>query len=39
MACAASIGLNVHAVPYLVSAPVQADRTGEFDPALNDQIA
>ena len=26
-----SIGLNVHAVPYLVNAPVQADRTGEFD--------
>jgi predicted Zn-dependent peptidase len=32
------IGLNVHAVPYLVSAPVQADRTGDSIKALNDQI-
>ncbi len=33
-----SIGLNVHAVPYLVNAPVQADRTGDSIKALNEQI-
>jgi predicted Zn-dependent peptidase len=33
-----SFGLNIHAVPYLVSAPVQADRTGDSIKALNDQI-
>ena len=33
-----SIGLNVHAVPYLVSAPVQADRTADSIKALNDQF-
>ena len=33
-----SIGLNIHAVPYLVSAPVQADRTGDSIKALNEQI-
>ena len=33
-----SIGLNVHAVPYLVSAPVQADRTADSIKALNEQI-
>jgi zinc protease len=33
-----SFGLNVHAVPYLVSAPVQADRTADSIKALNDQI-
>jgi predicted Zn-dependent peptidase len=33
-----SIGLQVHAVPYLVSAPVQADRTGDSIRALNEQI-
>ncbi len=34
-----SIGLNVHAVPYLVSAPVQADRTADSIKALNEQVA
>ena len=33
MAFAASLRLNEKAVPYIVSAPVQADRTGEFDRA------
>ncbi|HET9810122.1 MAG TPA: pitrilysin family protein [Sphingomicrobium sp.] len=33
-----SIGLNVHAVPYLVQAPVQANRTGDSIAALNQQI-
>jgi predicted Zn-dependent peptidase len=33
-----SVGLNVHAVPYLVNAPVQADRTGDSIRALNQQI-
>jgi predicted Zn-dependent peptidase len=33
-----SIGLNVHAVPYLINAPVQSDRTGDSIRALNDQI-
>ncbi len=33
-----SIGLNVQAVPYLVNAPVQADKTGESIRALNDQL-
>jgi predicted Zn-dependent peptidase len=33
-----SIGLNIHAVPYLVSAPVQADRTADSIKALNEQI-
>ncbi len=31
--------LNVHAVPYLVSAPVQADRTGDSIKALRPTIA
>ena len=34
-----SIGLNVHSVPYLVTAPVQADRTGDSIRALNAQIS
>ncbi len=34
-----SIGLNVHAVPYLINAPVQADRTGDSIKALNEQVA
>ncbi|MFL6724662.1 MAG: M16 family metallopeptidase [Sphingomicrobium sp.] len=34
-----SVGLNVHAVPYLVNAPVQADRTGDSIKALSEQIA
>ena len=34
-----SIGLNVHAVPYLISAPVQADRTGDSIKALNEQVS
>jgi predicted Zn-dependent peptidase len=34
-----SIGLNIHAVPYLVSAPVQADRTGDSIKALGEQIS
>ncbi len=34
-----SIGLNVHAAPYLVNAPVQADRTGDSIKALSEQIA
>jgi zinc protease len=33
-----SIGLNIHAVPYLINAPVQADKTGESIRALNDQL-
>ena len=33
-----SVGLNVHAVPYLVNAPVQADRTADSIRALNAQI-
>jgi zinc protease len=33
-----SIVFNVHAVPYVVNAPVQADRTGESIQALNEQI-
>ena len=34
-----SIGLNIHAVPYLINAPVQADRTGDSIKALNEQVA
>jgi predicted Zn-dependent peptidase len=34
-----SIGLNVHAVPYLISAPVQADRTADSIKALNEQVS
>ena len=34
MACAAPSQLNVKAVPYIVSAPVQADRTGDSIVAL-----
>jgi predicted Zn-dependent peptidase len=34
-----SIGLNVQAVPYLINAPVQADRTGDSIKALNEQVA
>ena len=33
-----SIGLNVAAVPYLINAPVQSDKTGESIRALNDQL-
>ena len=33
-----SIGLNVQAAPYLINAPVQADKTGESIRALNDQL-
>ncbi|MDV3256761.1 MAG: insulinase family protein, partial [Sphingomonas sp.] len=33
-----SLGLNVHAAPYIVSAPVQADRTADSIKALSDQI-
>jgi predicted Zn-dependent peptidase len=33
-----SIGLNVNAVPYLINAPVQSDKTGESVRALNDQL-
>jgi len=35
----ASIGLNVNAVPYLINAPVQSDKTGESIRAVNDQLA
>jgi predicted Zn-dependent peptidase len=34
-----SIGLNVHAVPYLISAPVQADRTADSIKSLGEQIS
>jgi predicted Zn-dependent peptidase len=34
-----SIGLNIHAVPYLISAPVQADRTADSIKALNEQVS
>jgi predicted Zn-dependent peptidase len=34
-----SIGLNVQAVPYLISAPVQADRTADSIKALNEQVS
>ena len=34
-----SVGLNVHAVPYLINAPVQSDKTGESIRALNDQLS
>jgi len=34
-----SIGLNVHSVPYLINAPVQADRTGDSIKALNEQVS
>jgi len=34
-----SIGLNVNAVPYLINAPVQSDKTGQSIRALNDQLA
>ncbi len=34
-----SLGLNVHAAPYIVSAPVQADRTADSIKALSDQIS
>jgi predicted Zn-dependent peptidase len=34
-----SIGLNVQAVPYLINAPVQADRTADSIKALNEQVA
>ena len=33
-----SFGLNVHAVPYQLNAPVQADRTADSIRAINDQI-
>ena len=33
-----SVGLNVQAVPYLINAPVQSDKTGESIRALNDQL-
>jgi predicted Zn-dependent peptidase len=33
-----SIGLNVHAVPYTITAPVQADRTADSIRALNEQL-
>ena len=33
-----SIGLNVQAVPYLINAPVQSDKTGPSLRALNDQL-
>ena len=33
-----SFGLNVHAVPYQLNAPVQADRTGDSIRAINDQF-
>jgi len=33
-----SIGLNVQAVPYLINAPVQSDKTGASIRALNDQL-
>ena len=33
-----SLGLNVQAAPYLINAPVQADKTGESIRALNDQL-
>ena len=32
-------GLNVHAVPYQISAPVQADRTADSIKAINEQLA
>ncbi|MCL6698666.1 insulinase family protein [Sphingomonas sp. NSE70-1] len=31
-------GLNVHAVPYQISAPVQADRTADSIKAINEQL-
>ena len=31
-------GLNVHAVPYQINAPVQADRTADSIKAINEQI-
>jgi len=34
-----SVGLNVQAVPYLINAPVQSDKTGESIRALNDQLS
>ena len=34
-----AIGLNVHAVPYTIVAPVQADRTGDSIRALNEQLS
>ncbi len=34
-----SIGLNIHAVPYTIAAPVQADRTGDSIRALNRQLS
>ena len=33
-----SIGLNINAVPYLINAPVQADKTGESIRALNNDM-
>ena len=33
-----TVGLNIQAVPYLINAPVQSDRTGESIRALNDQL-
>jgi predicted Zn-dependent peptidase len=33
-----SVGLNVHAAPYIINAPVQSDRTGESIIALNQQL-
>src|SRR4029453_11385558 len=34
-----SIGLNLPAVPYLINAPVQSDKTGESIRAMNDQLS
>jgi predicted Zn-dependent peptidase len=34
-----TVGLHVHAVPYTISAPVQADRTGDSIRALNSQLS
>jgi predicted Zn-dependent peptidase len=33
-----AIGLNVHAVPYTITAPVQADRTADSIRALREQL-
>ena len=33
-----SVGLNVHSAPFIINAPVQADRTGESITALNQQL-
>ncbi|HVM36772.1 MAG TPA: pitrilysin family protein [Sphingomicrobium sp.] len=34
-----AVGLNIHAVPYTISAPVQANRTGDSIRALNAQLS